>query len=173
MFCLKPYISIVLLTAILMGCTFFGPEANNFEELLTQLYSKTVPLIEADSLKALMISEKPIILDTRELAEYQRSHLPGAIYAGYSDFSLEAVKPLLGSERPVVVYCSVGYRSERIGEKLLRTKRKNVYNLYGGIFEWVNEGKLIVNMQEEPTDTVHAYSPKWGKWLTKGIKVYD
>jgi len=48
----------------------------------------------------------------------------------------------------------------------------NVRNLYGGIFEWVNEGGEIRNSKNQPTDSVHTYSKSWSIWLEKGIKVY-
>src|SRR5690606_42136192 len=43
----------------------------------------------------------------------------------------------------IVVYCAVGNRAERIGEKLLKAGYKHVYNLYGGIFEWMNQGNPV------------------------------
>jgi 3-mercaptopyruvate sulfurtransferase SseA len=70
------------------------------------------------------------------------------------------------------VYCSVGYRSERVGEKLQKLGYQNVYNIYGGIFEWKNEGMQVVNRQNQPTDSVHTYNKNWSKWLLKGVKVY-
>jgi hypothetical protein len=70
------------------------------------------------------------------------------------------------------VYCSVGYRSERIGEKLLKLGYTDVVNLYGGIFEWKNQGLDVYNSSNYPTDSVHTYNKSWGKWLVKGIKVY-
>jgi 3-mercaptopyruvate sulfurtransferase SseA len=73
----------------------------------------------------------------------------------------------------VVVYCSVGYRSERVGEKLLGAGYQHVHNLYGSLFEWVNEGNPVVDKQEKPTQRVHAYSRLWGVWLKRGEKVYE
>ncbi len=71
------------------------------------------------------------------------------------------------------MYCSVGVRSERVGEKLQQAGFKNVRNLYGGIFAWKNKGYVVYNQQNEPTDSVHAYNRYWGQWLTKATKVYE
>jgi 3-mercaptopyruvate sulfurtransferase SseA len=49
---------------------------------------------------------------------------------------------------------------------------ENVYNLYGGIFQWINEGYELVNQDGKPTNKIHAYSKTWGIWLNKGEKVY-
>ena len=72
-----------------------------------------------------------------------------------------------------LVYCSIGVRSENIGEKLQQLGYTNVYNLYGGIFEYKNEGGTVYNLQNKPTDSVHTYNKKWSKYLTKGNKVYE
>ncbi|WP_159038468.1 hypothetical protein [Brumimicrobium mesophilum] len=45
--------------------------------------------------------------------------------------------------------------------------------MYGSIFEWVNEGKPVYNLEGEETMKVHAYSKSWGIWLKKGEKVYE
>ena len=44
----------------------------------------------------------------------------------------------IARESTIVVYCSVGYRSEKIAEELDKLGFTNVSNLYGGIFEWIN-----------------------------------
>jgi len=112
-----------------------------------------------------------IILDAREKREYEVSHLRGARWVGYDDFDLSRVKDL-PKDTPIVVYCSVGYRSGVVANKLLTAGFENVENLYGGIFEWKNRGYPVYRDTAE-TDSVHAYNRKWGIWLQKGKKVYD
>ena len=79
----------------------------------------------------------------------------------------------LDKDKPVILYCSVGYRSEKIGERLQEMGFTEVYNLYGGIFDWKNKDNPVVNTHQNPTDSVHTYNKNWSKWLTKGVKVYD
>ena len=67
----------------------------------------------------------------------------------------------------------MGYRSERIGEKLQKMGFTNVKNLYGGIFDWKNQDFEVVGMDNLATDSVHTYNKSWSKWLYKGIKVYE
>jgi hypothetical protein len=71
----------------------------------------------------------------------------------------------------VVVYCSVGYRSEKIAARLREMGFLEVYNLYGGLFEWVNRGNPVYR-NEQATRAVHGYSWTWGIWLRRGKKVY-
>ena len=43
------------------------------------------------------------------------------------------------------MYCSIGKRSEKVTQKLKKAGYNNVSNLYGGIFEWVNQGNEVVD----------------------------
>jgi len=71
-----------------------------------------------------------------------------------------------------VVYCSVGVRSEIIAHRIIEKGYTNVYNLYGGIFEWKNNGFQVMDTLGNTTEKVHTYNKEWSKWLTKGEKVY-
>ena len=116
-------------------------------------------------------SSANVFLDAREPREYAVSHIKGAIPVGYDHFAVENLPVGLSKNQPIVVYCSVGYRSEKVTEKLQKAGFTNVSNLYGGIFEWVNQDFPVVN-QSGTTTNVHAYSRSWGVWLKKGRKVY-
>ncbi len=103
----------------------------------------------------------PLLADTREAEEFLVSHLRGARNLG----SVAAVKAAIQSNaQPVVVYCSVGYRSSALAEKLHKAGVTNVFNLEGSIFAWANEGRPVyrgTNVVQE----VHPYSKKWGALL--------
>lgn len=139
-----------------------------YKTLLKGVYDKNFPVVHPDELKDM---EDAIILDTREKEEFEVSHLKEAIWVGYENFSLEAVKGF-PKDKPVVVYCSIGARSQEIGKKLQEAGFSEVHNLYGGIFHWVNEGFPIYHYSSK-TLKIHAYSKTWGVWLNKGEKVYN
>ena len=115
--------------------------------------------------------KRVIFLDARKIEEYNVSHIANSIRVGYSDFSLSKL-PALNKKTPIVVYCSVGYRSEKITEKLMSAGYKNVQNLYGGIFEWANQGYPLCD-SVGITLNVHAFNKDWGKWLHAGNKKYN
>lgn len=146
---------------------------STYHEMLNTMYRKTVPLYSINDLKENTDNEKIRILDTREHNEFKVSHIPQAIFVGYNDFSTESVENLNKIDDIIIVYCSVGYRSERIGEKLIEMGFDNVYNLYGGIFEWVNAGYPIWDSDNNITQSIHPYDSNWGKWLEKGNKAYE
>lgn len=154
---------------LLLASTFTSCGQKTYDEKLESLYRKTVPLIKVDSLKELQ--SDVVILDTRAKEEFEVSHIEGARFIDYDAFEVSQVSDI-NKNQEVIVYCSVGYRSERVGEKLQKAGYTNVKNLYGGIFSWKNEGNEVVGPQNQPTDSVHTYNKSWGKWLIKGIKVY-
>lgn len=119
------------------------------------------------------VVDKPdvLLLDARSKNEYEVSHIKNAVWVGYEEFSARKVQDI-DRQKEIVVYCSVGYRSEKIAEKLVKFGYSNVSNLYGGIFEWVNEDNDIANESGEVTTKIHAYNKQWGIWLSKGDKVY-
>lgn len=148
----------------------FGQITNSaYRVVLKTLYKHDVPLISCEAANQMKSS---LFLDTRASAEFNVSHIAQARWVGYEEFSLDKVKDI-DKGTPIVVYCSVGVRSERIGRKLIAAGFKQVQNLYGSIFEWVNQGYPIVDSAGQPTLKVHAYSPAWGVWLNKGEKVYE
>lgn len=144
-------------------------ESSAYNLTLKALLSHSTPEVSVGQVKAL---KDFLIMDAREINEYEVSHIKNSIYVGYDKFNIEQLKELNRNQK-IVVYCSVGYRSEKIAEKLLQAGFTDVSNLYGGIFEWVNQGNEVVDNKGAKTDKVHAYSSTWGIWLNKGTKVYD
>lgn len=140
-----------------------------YNAMLRKLLSHSVPELSAQ--EAAQMVGKAVFLDAREPREYAVSHVQNAVFVGYDHFDEKAVAQL-AKDQPILVYCSVGYRSEKIAERLRKQGFTQVSNLYGGIFEWVNEGLPVWNEQGR-TEAVHAYNRKWGIWLKKGKKVYE
>jgi rhodanese-related sulfurtransferase len=141
----------------------------DFDEMLKDLLAHSVNEIGVEEVND--DDENTIFLDAREKNEYEVSHIKNAIWIGYNNFKIKSVKSI-PKEAKIIVYCSVGYRSEKISEKLVKSGYTNVYNLYGSIFEWVNQGNAVYDMNGKETLKVHAYNKKWGQWLDKGTKVY-
>jgi rhodanese-related sulfurtransferase len=110
----------------------------------------------------------PQLLDIREPAEFAVSHLPGArrIDPGAKPAEILAK---IATNRPVVVYCSVGYRSSGLARRLLNAGMTNVVNLEGSIFQWANEGRPLVK-DDGPAKRVHPYNERWGALLKPEIR---
>lgn len=163
-----------LITILIVLFTMTASGQETLDALLRSLNSNSIPYITVEELDKLRKKEPVHILDSREQQEFDVSHINTATCVGYSNFDLDAVeKKIKDKNAPIVVYCSLGVRSEKIGEKLKNAGYTNVKNLYGGIFTWKNEGYDVVDKDSRTTQKVHAYSKKWSKWLTAGTKVYE
>jgi rhodanese-related sulfurtransferase len=158
----------LILMLMLLPLVSCGQKTNSLDEEVKTLYKNTVPFAtkqEAEKWKSARL------LDTRETEEYRVSHLPKALSVGYDEFKLSSVASIPKTDT-IILYCSVGYRSERIGEKLQKAGYKHVFNLYGGIFNWKNNDGVVVDQSGKATEKVHTYNKDWSRFLKKGEKVY-
>ena len=148
----------------------FSSKAQNpkgFDKMCKGYIKGTVNLVMPIQLHS---DSNAIVLDTRELKEYNTSHIKGALYVGYDNFVMQKVNAIK-KDRRIYVYCSVGYRSEKIGEQLKKSGYNQVYNLYGGIFNWKNSGFPVVNNSNEKVNLIHGYNKDWSKWIYKNDSV--
>ena len=111
---------------------------------------------------------QPLLLDARTYPEYELSHLAGAR-------RIDPIRPLLrhmeafARDTPIVVYCSVGYRSARVARWLGRQGFTNVRTLAGSLFEWGNDGRPMES-NGQPTKQVHPYNEFWGGLLEAEVR---
>ncbi|BAY80795.1 hypothetical protein NIES267_02600 [Calothrix parasitica NIES-267] len=108
-------------------------------------------------------SSIPLVLDARSQEEYAVSHLKSAQLIEVNDSDI-AVLPEVPLKTSIVVYCSVGYRSAKLVQRLQKAGYQNVFNLSGGIFEWTNQGEAIFKDKHQ-VEIVHPYNFLWGKLL--------
>ena len=156
-----------LLCFLFLGLQYATSQSLPYQTLLKGLYDSSFPVVKPEQITDLKSYQ---VLDAREKGEFQVSHLQSAKWVGHETFSLKSVAEL-DKNKPVLIYCTVGARSEKIGKTLQKAGFKKVYNLYGGILHWVNEGRPVF-ANGKPTLQVHTYSKPWSIWLTKGEKVY-
>ena len=163
------YIIYTLLIASLFSCQMNAQfvktascQNSDFDKKVNSYLSYSAPVISVK--EAHDKQTEYTFLDAREYNEFTVSHLPGAKYIGYDDFDIRNVSEL-NKDAKIVVYCSIGYRSEKIATKLRKQGYKNVYNLYGSIFEWANMGYDLKDKENKLTSTVHTYNKSWSKWL--------
>jgi rhodanese-related sulfurtransferase len=134
----------------------------NWNDVNAEIQEK-FPTVERITVKELNAKDLTdiILVDVRKEAEYEISHIPGAINLA-DPFDIAA----LASEtnKDVVVYCSVGYRSAAVVHELKNLGINNATNLEGSIFEWANEDLPLINKRGSTHD-VHPYDDYWGQLL--------
>lgn len=160
-----------ILYIFLLG-TASGQES--LDKLLDRYNSHSIPYMSVEELIMSQKNDKIIILDTREKMEFDVSHIPSAKFIGFDNYTSEEKKlQKINKDATILVYCSIGIRSEKIGEKLKKEGFTNVKNLYGGIFEWKNRGNPVIDSTGTETENVHAFSKEWNKWLHAGNPVFE
>lgn len=108
---------------------------------------------------ALAVEPRPLLVDVRALEEYEVSRMPNAIHV-----DPVAELTVVPRDRAVIVYCSVGYRSAVVADRLTKAGYDGVHNYLGSIFEWANLGLPLVD-DAGPTHRVHPYDENWGELL--------
>ena len=143
--------------------------ALNFCKLLIRLKFPNIGQISTkDFAQWLLNSTKtqPLVIDARSQAEYEVSHLKAAVHIDPIAPDLQPLSEVV-KNTPIVVYCSIGYRSATIAQQLQKAGFTRVFNLSGGLFQWANEGRLMFQ-NEEVTQCIHPYNAMWGKLLKDG-----
>ena len=131
------------------------------------------PLIQPEVLESKLEKKVPVvILDTRELNEFNVSHIPSSIHFGYDNKNWKSLENV-PKNTEIIVYCSIGVRSQEIGKELSEKGYKNVSNLYGGVFLWADQKRSLEDKSGNSTNKVHGYNKFWGKWVKKAEAVYE
>ena len=142
-------------------------------KLLIQLQFPEVQHLSTQDLAVWLQQEsrsQPLLLDARTKAEYAVSHLQNAqlIPSNLNDLMTENNHDFA---TPIIVYCSVGYRSAKVTQSLQAMGYQRVFNLEGSIFQWVNENRLVYR-HGQPVNTVHSYQKFWQYLLlNKNIQI--
>ena len=123
----------ILVPAILVALLFSNAfSQNTIKATLDRFNDGSVPYITVAQLKS---QEHLVLLDTREEEEFAISRIPGATWVGYDTFITEKVVTNIPDKTtPIVVYCSVGVRSENIGERLQKAGYTQVKKSLWGNF---------------------------------------
>jgi len=131
--------------------------------------------IKADQLTNLSAREI-ILFDVRQREEYEVSHLEGAIRVPPAISNRHFIKQFAAMVpgKTLVFYCSVGYRSsaliENVQDDLRKAGSRAIYNLEGGIFNWHNQRRALVN-RSGASDDIHPYDQHWGQLLERSDKI--
>lgn len=155
--------------------TLFSPSYSqktldpDFEKFIEKKIKHTAEEISVIELKK--DTSSYLLIDVREKEEYDVSHIKSAKNYPASHFKCSQLSSVT-KEKKIIIYCSAGIRSEKIANKLKKEGYTNCFNLYGGIFEWVNRGYAVYDIDGKKTDKIHAYSFSWGVWIDKGVKVF-
>ena len=92
-------------------------------------------------------ADKAILIDVREAFEYKGKRIKDAVNIP-TVRDLELAADTLDKESALFVYCSTGYRSKNVAEKLYEMGFRKVYNLDGGIVAWKKYGFPVTRKRD-------------------------
>ena len=78
------------------------------------------------------------VLDVREESEWRRGHIPKSTLVPLRQLPRRAGE--LDAERPVLVVCASGHRSQTAAKALTKLGFGQVYDLKGGLAAWRRQG---------------------------------
>jgi len=165
--------ALVLLPTLFLGLAACKPSAeSDWPEVKGWVRGEfpDVPLTTVDELRDRLAepeAPRPVLLDARAPEEFAVSHLLGARNAPTEDGALAALEGA-PKDTPIVVYCSIGYRSAVLTRQLAARGYTEVRNLEGSIFEWANRG-YPVYLDEEQVECVHPFDAEWGRLLERSL----
>ena len=110
-----------------------------------------------------VILDNSLLMDTRNIEEYEVSHLPNAVWIGNDSLFWSRI-PQLSDKKIMIVYCSVGYRSNEVGKKIKDSLQLDIKNLKYGIFGWKHNALPLIDKFNISTNKVHPYNRFWGIW---------
>jgi len=168
--------ALTALVLVLQSCLRTSGAPREWPELKQEIRERfpRAPQLSTGELREWLAApptERPLLLDGRAPEEYAVSHLMGAVSTPNLETALEAVRAASPGQ-PVVVYCSVGWRSSALVEQLADHGVERVWNLEGSIFEWANQGRTVVR-NGEPVRQVHPFDEDWGRFLDRDLWAFE
>ena len=82
----------------------------------------------------------PVLLDVREMDEWESGHLRGAVHIPRGRLEAEAESSIPDKSREVVVYCAGGVRSLLAADALKELGYARVISMAGGYEDWADAG---------------------------------
>ena len=155
---------IVLMTLLSLALDIYAIDFSHLKDKLIQKYPH-IEMINVTNFHDEFHNKEYVLLDTRTQKEYAVSHLYGAYHAPNMKEALDILQGL-DKQTPIITYCSLGYRSANLAEKLQKYGYSNVKNLTGSLFEWVDYSYPVYRAGQE-VQQVHPFNLWWGRYLRR------
>lgn len=91
----------------------------------------------------MMNRENALVIDVREIGEWNSGHISGARHVVLSQFKQRMAELEKFKNRPIIVCCASGIRGSSACGPLRKAGFEKVFNLAGGVSGWL-EAKLPV-----------------------------
>jgi molybdopterin/thiamine biosynthesis adenylyltransferase/rhodanese-related sulfurtransferase len=112
----------------------------SYRELLAEVKREIEEVDPREAQAQLSSDEAPVLIDVRELDEYEQGAIPGSVHVprGWLESRVESVVPDRGT--PVIITCQSGARSAFAAKALGELGYERVASLVGGFSAWKQNG---------------------------------
>jgi rhodanese-related sulfurtransferase len=138
---MKTFVTFLVALSLLSAC---GKSPSESGSTQTTQATGSIEQVDAAQFKKLTESPNALILDVRTAAEVAEGHLPNAVNIDIYGSDFMAKIQELPKDREILVYCTVGARSQQAADILSKQGFAKVYNLDGGIVAWQRNGFEVV-----------------------------
>ena len=102
-------LSIAPMPVIAVGSMPQPQLSDAIDNFLTSLPRDYYTITNTEALKSIVKRDNPLLIDVRQPSEYASGHIPNAINISLQTLSANLDK--IPKDRPVVLYCTSGYRT--------------------------------------------------------------
>ncbi|MDD9876831.1 MAG: HigA family addiction module antitoxin [Magnetovibrio sp.] len=115
-----------------------------------EISESDVPEAEPATVLGWLDAGEIILVDVREIIEYEEEHIPGALLSPLSSFDPARFPRFPGKK--VVIHCALGKRSANAARQLIKADYPaEIINMAGGILAWQAQG-CPTEVQHEDRD---------------------
>ncbi len=138
---------------------------STFKEMIRKVRSE---IREVSAEEARARAEGAVFLDVREADEWEKGHLPGALFIPRGFLELRVEDKLPAKSQPVVVYCAGGTRSALAARSLQDLGYSDVSSLAGGFTKWKESGfpvavPRVLTAEQQDRYSRHLKVPEIGE----------
>ena len=150
-----------LVVCLLFGLTVLAHHRGPFT-----IFNNKIHRIPVKKAVALADEQHTVFVDARSKEEFQISHIRGAI--PYDEIDSKNIS----ADTPIIVYCTVGVRSNRAAKDLSNQGFQNVFDIKGGIIQWANEDQNVYDAMKRSTKEIHVYHKLFAPLLRNGNAIF-
>ncbi len=124
-----------------------------------EVAAQDITVVDVERARELLTSDDPpVLVDTREPAEWSQGHLEGATLVPPASVQERISSVAPDRHRPVLIYCRSGVRSLRAAQQLKALGYADPINVDGGIIAWEAAGYPTIMDSTLERDQVRRYS---------------
>lgn len=99
-----------------------------------------IELINEKTLETLLKNTAPLLIDVRQVEEWNQGHIQGATLVPLDTLPHQIHQVCPDTKQAIYLYCQKGRRSHQAALILLSLGYQNLHELEGGIETWIGAG---------------------------------